>query len=256
MVSPSRVSGSKRGAHRPASRPRKPAGIRKLSAGVGIVGDEQFAKAKLILKHAHESAEALLKAFDGVRKVRGGRGATTDEEQDLLRAMLVLGAAGLDALIKQVIRDVLPGLILVDPKVRQGLETFVARQLQRASDDASPILNAKFLARLLIAESLQKQVIQDYVDDLTGKSLQSSEEVIRAAFALGLDPSAQRIEPKTMQPIFGIRNKIIHELDINFDAKRRNRQSRSRDKMIEYTNELLKTAESFFIGTQRKLAGP
>jgi hypothetical protein len=39
------------------------------------------------------------------------RGMSTDEEQDLLRAMLVTAAPGLDAMTKQLIRDALPKVV-------------------------------------------------------------------------------------------------------------------------------------------------
>ena len=41
---------------------------------------ECISKAYLILKHAHESTEALLQAFKTVRRARGAEGAATDEE--------------------------------------------------------------------------------------------------------------------------------------------------------------------------------
>ena len=70
------------------------------------VASEACQGAALILKHTHDSASALLKAFNLAREGRGRpRGMTTDEEQDLLRAMVVMAAAGLDAMAKQLIRD-------------------------------------------------------------------------------------------------------------------------------------------------------
>jgi len=54
---------------------------------------------------------------------------TTDEEQDLLRAMLVMAAAGLDSMTKQLIRDALPQVVHRTGAAREGLEKFLARQL-------------------------------------------------------------------------------------------------------------------------------
>ena len=63
-------------------------------------------KAHLILVHACEAAAALLKAFDTSRNERRATGGnTTNEEQDLLRAMLVFAGAGLDAAVKRLIQD-------------------------------------------------------------------------------------------------------------------------------------------------------
>lgn len=83
--------------------------LRKLSVSEELATLEEIRKPYLILKYSHESADSFLEAFEVVRKERGAsRGATTDEEQDLLRMMIVIAAAGLDSLLKQLIRDCLP----------------------------------------------------------------------------------------------------------------------------------------------------
>ena len=56
-----------------------------------------------ILKRAHESAASLLASFSEERDP----GAPSDTEQDLLRAMIVFAAAGLDAMLKQLLSDCL-----------------------------------------------------------------------------------------------------------------------------------------------------
>jgi hypothetical protein len=71
---------------------------------------------------------------------------------------------------------------------------------------------------------------------------------------LGLDPPCLQIEPRRLQPIFQIRNKIVHELDINFNAARRNRQTRRRDEMVTITNELLRIGEALCGAIAVKLA--
>lgn len=63
---------------------------------------------------AHESANEALQAmhslreqrFKAMKATRGGR--TSDQDQDLLRAMLVFASAGADAAMKSLIRDALP----------------------------------------------------------------------------------------------------------------------------------------------------
>ncbi len=94
--------------------------LRKLKIKLTATG--QCSKAYLILKHTHESSQALLRAYRLLRLVRGIntsgknelkiiRGMSTDEEHDLLRSMLVTAASGLDAMTKQLIRDTLMRLI-------------------------------------------------------------------------------------------------------------------------------------------------
>jgi len=228
--------------------------IRSISQDVKNLNIEELSKSKLILKHTHESAKSLLSAFENVRKLRGApRGATTDSEQDLLRAMLVLTAAGLDSMIKQIIRDTLSILAELDIKVENGVETFVARQLRSDPDSIETTKSNRFLARLLISKSRRDQAIQEYIDELTGGSLQSPEELIRAAFALGLEPNKCNINPDILRPIFKVRNNIIHELDIDLNAPHRHRYNRSKIKMVQDSNILLEIGDKILLGVYNKI---
>lgn len=226
--------------------------IRKFGLSKAQSSAENLDKAALILKHTHESARALLTAFDMVRKQTPG--GTTDEEQDLLRAMLVFAAAGLDSMVKQLMRDVLPLLVKWDPKAKEGLEKFVVRQLR--GDVANETLTGtsrNFLARILTAESQQGQAVEEYIYSLTGTSLQSAMQLMHAANALGITPASAGIDEKSLRHIFDIRNKIIHELDINFEPLRRNRETRRRAQMLTSTNSLLDVAERIFRAVYSKV---
>lgn len=215
---------------------------------------DETRKSYLILKFSHESADSFFEALEVVRQERGAqRGALTDEEQDLLRMMVVIGAAGLDSLLKQIIRDSLPRLVQLDENVQLGLETFVTRQLRGEVEDSNTAASNKFLAKVLLADSHQTQVIEEYIQHLTGSSLQSAAEVMKATTALGLNPQQISIEPNKLKPIFDIRNRIIHELDINFEAARRNRNSRTVKDMVDRTNLLLQLSENILKSVYNKL---
>jgi len=211
-------------------------------------------KAHLILKYSHDSANAFLEAFDTMRHRRDAiRGATTDEEQDLLRAMLVMAAAGLDSMLKQIVRDTLEVLVQSDDDVREGLEKFVSRQIRGETEDEGLKAGRQFLARVLIAASQQDQVIEEYIRHLTGISLQSLAEVKRTMNALGIAPSDAQVSDQVLSLIFDARNRIIHEFDINFAALRRNRQSRTRNVMVAAANALLEVAEFILSAVDDKL---
>lgn len=226
--------------------------IRKLSKEAAHASAKEISKALLILRHTHQSASSLFGAFEKLRKMRAPKqGTTTDSEQDILRAMLVLATAGLDSMTKQVIKDALPRLAETDDKVEQGLETFVARQIKGETD---LFANSKFLAKLLVAKSRREKIIQEYVNDLTGGSLQSPEELMKAVYALGVDPAKCHIVSDQLRSVFRVRNTIIHELDINFDAPRRRRHNRRLDHMVRDTNKILLIAEKILLEVTTKLA--
>lgn len=215
---------------------------------------EVCANAALILATAHESSLALLKAFNLARDERGRpRGMTTDEEQDLLRAMLVLAAAGLDGMVKQLVREALPSVLERDERALEALEKFIARQIRPEALDADRAVGAKFLARVLSRPSPQKSAIDEYVRHLTGGSLQSSASLYEVVGALGLWPDDVGVDRRVLDPIFDVRNKIIHELDINLAVERRTRNVRARGAMITHTDHLLSVGERILKGVDAKL---
>lgn len=215
---------------------------------------EVTSKARTILKYAHESADGFLKSFAAVRRDRGAtKGTTTDEEQDLLRAILVFAAAGLDSTLKQLIRDTLPTLVRTDPNVKEGLETFVERQLRGDAASSEAASGRAFLAKILTAEAQLDELIEQYILSLTGSSLQSPSELAKAAQALGVTLGDVGIDQRRLRPMFNVRNKIIHELDINLDAPIRNRESRSRDNMVSDANALLEVGEKILVAVETKI---
>lgn len=233
--------------------PRYDQTIRTLNDSRICSTDHRILKAFLILKHAHDSCKALLEALDTVRQDRAARGALTDEEQDLLRAMLVLAAAGLDASTKQLFRDALKALVKVDPAVADELQKFVARQIRGDPSSVEIVAGHNFLARILVAPSQQTQVIEEYILALTGESLQSTSELMKAASALGISDEPVKTARSTLDAIFKIRNQIIHELDIDFAAQRRNRHSRTMGQMITHCNKLLMLGQHFIEQVSEKL---
>lgn len=190
----------------------------------------------LILEYSTESANALWLAYDLARVNRGKpRGITTDQEQDLLRAMVIAAASGLDACLKRLLRDCVPILIHSSDKVHEAFEKFVLRHLQSGEG----VISAKVLARTLAAPHAQGQLIDEYVYDLTGDSLQSAEQVMRACAALGADEKTCVGDFTKLKAIFSARNQMVHELDMNFDHPIRKRRVRTQADMKGYAERLL-----------------
>jgi hypothetical protein len=179
---------------------------------------------------------------------------STDEEQDLLRSMLVIAASGLDAMTKQLIRDALPKVIEIDKEALAELEKFVSRKLRDEIDEIGISERVSFLARVLTAPSTQSQIIEDYIGYLTKGSLQSSDELSRVTKAFGISQKEVIIDHGRLRPIFEARNKVIHELDINFSVSRRRRNLRSEGTMKTYTDTLIELAENILRSVDNKLS--
>ena len=115
----------------------------KLSSGL-------LAKPASIYEYTHASASSLVTAFDDAKTKRGNvRGVLTDQEQDILRASLVMCCAGVDAALKQAIRDCFETLLEKNKPVREGFEKFIRKRIGGEGDVLEIASGVKFLAQVL-----------------------------------------------------------------------------------------------------------
>jgi hypothetical protein len=204
-----------------------------------------------ILCNAHDTADSFLETFDAVRKARRARGAPTDEEQDLLRACLVFAGAGLDSMAKQLIRDALPEVIQRHPGAHTMLKQHVERHILRGLGDASVTI----LADVLVDPAPRERLVRHLVADLTAGSLQSTEELMRVGAYFDVPSHLLVADPKELQKVFGARNQIVHEMDVDFSHVNRNRRSRTRAYMISATNEIFRVTAALLTEVDERAAG-
>jgi len=203
-----------------------------------------LSKAATIFVYTHYSASSLVTAFDDAKAKRGTpRGVLTDQEQDILRAALVMACAGLDAALKQAIRDSLEPLLEKDTQVRNGFEDFIRKSLGGEANALESRGGTRFLASVLADKEPRRRLVEEYIKELTGDSLQSAEELFRTAAALGLDHKAVGLDHTRLKGIFDIRNKIIHDLDIDLAARVRKRKVRSQSDLLDNCDHILSTTK-------------
>lgn len=198
----------------------------------------ECSSAYIILCNAHDTASSFLDIFESVRSARKARGAPTDEEQDLLRACLVFAGAGLDSMAKQLVRDALPAVVDGHEGAHAMLKQHVERHILREVTDES----LSVLADVLVDPHPRHRLITRMVRDLTAGSLQSSEEVMRVGSYFDVPSHELVADPKELQKIFSARNQIVHEMDVDFGQVNRNRRSRTKATMTNYTNEVFAVA--------------
>ena len=213
-----------------------------------------LSKAASIYEYTHAAASSLLTAFDDAKTKRGNpRGILTDQEQDILRAALVMSCAGLDSCLKQSIRECLEQLLEKNKQVREGFEKFIRKRISGEGDVLELAVGAKFLALVLAEREPRRRLIEEYIKELTGESLQSAEEIVRTTTALGLDHKELALDIPRLKDIFTIRNKIIHELDIDLEAKKRKRRVRSQADLLENSDFILSVSKVIVEGMDKKL---
>ena len=94
----------------------------------------QCENAYLILRNAHDASNSFLDIFNNVRKNRKAKGTPTDEEQDLLRAMLTFAGAGLDSMVKQLIADALPLVVRRDNVAQDIFKKYIGKRLKKGDE--------------------------------------------------------------------------------------------------------------------------
>lgn len=110
------------------------------------------------------------------------------------------------------------------------------------------------LAGLLIGDP-HTNLIEAFIDDLTGASLQSREQLIKVTKALGVaNETLIKTAIENLTDTFDVRNKIAYEMDINFATVNRNRTSRARDNMVRRTNSVLATGDALLRSVDTALA--
>lgn len=193
-------------------------------------------QAHAILSKAYDACESFHVVFTTLRKdVK--RGTTTDAQQDTLRAMLVFACAGLDASVKQLVRDAFHCVVNKNAGAQANFTESVKRRLpdiERSRD---------LLAGVLTAPSPRAALQDRIAADLIADSLQSFEQLSKVAAAFNVK-SSDIADIAQLKEAFCIRNQIVHEMDIDFQANRSRRQRRQAD-MERYTKVVLEATASF-----------
>lgn len=210
---------------------------------------DQCVAAFVILCNAHDAASSFLEIFTTVRTNRGARGMATDEEQDLLRAMLSFASAGLDSMAKQLIRDALPDVLNDNEAAADMFKTFVERRLKLTDG-----VDHKLLADVIGDRNPRARLVQVLVDDLTSRSLQSTEEILKAAASFDIRSNQITQDIKRLTDVFRVRNQIAHEMDVDFTRPNRSRRPRARAVMVDHTNHVFAAAKAFLHEVDQKLA--
>lgn len=166
--------------------------------------------------------------------------------------MVVFAGAGLDATVKQLIRDAIPALVEFSDQARQKLLDFTEEAI-RKSDAAG----SRTLAEILVSADPRETLLNRYVYRLTGSSLQSTEQLQGVAASLGVAEPTLRKRLTGLKAAFVARNEIVHELDL-LDPSRhgaRTRREREAAAAINLAHELLECGQLLVNAVAESLGG-
>jgi hypothetical protein len=235
-----------------SNKPSKPAqsgfSKKKHFFSLAVTIDEKsdpFYSEYIVLSKTVDAVNSFHSLYANLRVGRSG--PSTHEQQDLYRAMLVFACAGLDVFVKQLVKKKIPQLVDRDASAKEKFLAYVKKGLNH---EDKKILNT--LALALVHQSPREVLISEYVDSLSGDSLQSVDELHRVAAASGLNCTLIFTNEKRnfLKDAFKVRNEIVHEMDINIDDLEkvvkttgyRTRRQRVATEMEKHTRTILDLA--------------
>jgi len=202
----------------------------------------------LILKTTHESASNLLNTFNNIRIQRRAHGTPTNAEQDLLRAMLVFASAGLDSVVKQLVKDTIKKVVEVNKGAESTFKAFVEKKLYK-----NEIIDHKLITGVFFATSPREHLLSLLKADLLSSSLQSKDALFRAGSFFNIPSNDICTNPDKLSKVFHDRNHIVHEMDIDLGQTNRNRLPRRKAEMIGHTNYIFEVTNNFLKAVDRIL---
>jgi hypothetical protein len=139
--------------------------------------------------------------------------------------------------------------------VQDQLEAFAERYIRTAVG-----MDPKTVARVLSDPvSPREALVEAFMEELTGGSLQSVDEIHRVRAALGIVDSKEFIDAiNGLRPTFVARNQISHEMDLSPVSERRTRRHRGIQEMVGMANAVMDVGSRLVVsiaGLTEQVAG-
>ncbi|MDX3165790.1 hypothetical protein PV516_18570 [Streptomyces scabiei] len=174
---------------------------------------------------AHKSVAGLFTTLNELRTAQNDpRGPISEVHRDQARAAIVFTAAGIDACLRTLLRDSLHTLLSTTGDAHGAfVKHFMDNRL--TGEMTNPTKKA------IVDIDPRAALIDLYVGDLAGSSIQGATDLTRCRNALGLkkDPALTDAILTGHQPFFNARHEVVHELDLVDPSGKGSRGRRHRD---------------------------
>lgn len=194
--------------------------------------NEMLAKSNMILTSLKSTISSFFTLYDSSEQ--------NEENQNILRAIVLFSCAGVDAIVKQLINDTLEYVIEHDEGAFNQFKQFSTKKIQNKSET-----NFNLLTELLICENPRNILIFELKKELTQNSLQSADELFRVASYFNIETKKLEPDDKKLREIFRARNQITHELDVDMSSPEFTLRNREKSIVKEYSDHLLELSENF-----------
>ena len=176
----------------------------------------------------HKSVSGLFTTLNDLRSAQNDpRGAISELHLDQARAAIVFTAAGIDACLRTLLRDALTTLLLSGDGPAHGAFTrhFMGNRLKGDLTQATK--------KAIVHIDPRAALIDLYVEDLAGSSIQGWKDLARCRDALGITGDGlEDGDLQAHQDFFDARHEVVHELDLIDPSGKGTRSRRHRDIVI------------------------
>jgi hypothetical protein len=211
-----------------------------------------------MLGGAHESVGEFLDTFRELGDVARCEptevkdGQSFRRGQEILRTMVVIASAGLEASLKEALRQTLDPLSSSDVRSADRLESWVSGQL---FDSEGRAKDPSYLAHVLTSFSPRDSLTWAYVRSRVAGSLQSQEKLCEVVADFGFEENVakalvKRIRDEAVRAAFECRNQVVHDYDWFrtsggswVEPNRLTRRFRTVEEIVSHVNTLMQTGE-------------
>lgn len=159
--------------------------------------------------------------------------------------MLVFACAGMDRACKALVEDAFRALADLDLSVEESLAKYVTRRITPGG-----VVDSAALSRVLLSPwNPRHALLADFVNDLTGDSLQSVSQLFRVYAALRVQDGYVRERKEVLSRTFAARNEIVHEMDLVTTDGRPDRRLRNDDELVFMASGALAVADHLLHAT-------
>ncbi|MFF2571199.1 hypothetical protein [Streptomyces sp. NPDC058084] len=173
----------------------------------------------------HKSVDGLFTTLNELRTAQNDpRGPISEAHRDQARAAIVFTAAGIDACLRTLLRDSLHTLLSTSGDAHGAfVNHFMANRLNGEMTTATK--------KAVVDIDPRSALIDLYVEDLAGSSIQGAADLTRCRNALGLKKDTALADAilNGHQPFFNARHEVVHELDLVDPSGKGSRGRRHRD---------------------------
>jgi hypothetical protein len=215
-------------------------------------GNDVVKDAETAYTHLVQVNSVLTWAY--VQKKGGRIGTSSDEEQDLLRARLLLTSSGLDAVMKYLCYRAIPYMASQgDSKVISAMENHLVSILDGILKSPSKMDKKTAFVKIVLSDYPLEETVKDYVKLQFDGSMQSFDALTNAAKLLTIQQQFLISRKALLTEAFKARNNITHELDMDPFGTRRKRRQRKVKVIESYCRALKNVANEAIVHVRERV---